>query len=139
VVVGNVKKIIVVFLVIGLISIAVNITTGRSICLLLNLTGIPCPSCGMTRAIISFIKGDLSGAFYYHPLFFLPTVVVLINYKKVRENKVVFNRLTFFFIAIFMVVYIIRFIKLFPDKEPFLFYQNGFFPMIFRFIKNSFN
>lgn len=138
-VVGNVKKIIIVFLVIGLISITVNITTDRSICLFLNLTGIPCPSCGMTRATISFIKGDLSGAFYNHPLFFLPAVVVLISHKKVRKNKAVFNWLVFSSIAVLLIVYIIRLVKLFPDKEPFLFYPNGLLPMIFRYIKNLFD
>ncbi|MCR5775616.1 MAG: DUF2752 domain-containing protein [Lachnospiraceae bacterium] len=30
--------------------------------------GIPCPMCGITRALASVLKGDFAGAFYYHPL-----------------------------------------------------------------------
>ncbi|MDQ2088061.1 DUF2752 domain-containing protein [Herbivorax sp. ANBcel31] len=133
------KKIIVIFVVVGLISVGLSLITDKSICVFLNLTGLPCPSCGMTRAVILFVKGDLSGAFYYHPLFFLPFVVVLINYKKVRQNKVIFNGLVYALIAIFLVVYIIRLVKLFPDKEPFLFYSDGLLPMVFQFIKSLFN
>ena len=30
--------------------------------------GIPCPLCGITRALLSLLDGDISMAFYYHPL-----------------------------------------------------------------------
>lgn len=40
------------------------------------LTGISCPGCGMTRAILAFLRGDLKQAFYYHPLFILPFVAI---------------------------------------------------------------
>ena len=32
------------------------------------LFGIPCPFCGMTRAFLCLLSGDLTTAFYYHPL-----------------------------------------------------------------------
>ena len=42
------------------------------------LTGIPCPGCGMTRAILSITKGDFHGAFSYNPFsFFLLFMVVI--------------------------------------------------------------
>jgi len=42
------------------------------------ITGIPCPGCGFTRACFSLCKGDIAGAFYYHPLWpvLLPTLIV---------------------------------------------------------------
>ena len=41
------------------------------------LTGIPCPGCGMTRAMLSLTKGDFRGAFGYNPFsFFLLFMVV---------------------------------------------------------------
>lgn len=42
------------------------------------LTGIPCPGCGMTRAILSITKGDFHRAFGYNPFsFFLLFMVVV--------------------------------------------------------------
>ena len=34
------------------------------------LTGVPCPGCGMTRALLHAARLDFIGAFYYHPLWF---------------------------------------------------------------------
>lgn len=35
------------------------------------ITGIPCPSCGMTRAVAAALHLDFKKAFEYHPLFLL--------------------------------------------------------------------
>ncbi len=40
------------------------------------LTGLPCPGCGMTRALSSLLVGDVSSAFYFHPLVFVLLAVV---------------------------------------------------------------
>ncbi len=32
------------------------------------LFGIPCPCCGITRAMISLLKGNIRESFYYHPV-----------------------------------------------------------------------
>lgn len=37
-------------------------------CPLLFFWGIPCPFCGMTRAFLCVLRGDLLTAFYFHPL-----------------------------------------------------------------------
>lgn len=44
-------------------------------CVFYETLGIPCPTCGMTRAVLSAIKLDFGEAFGYHPLF--PTLPVL--------------------------------------------------------------
>ena len=42
-------------------------------CLFRMLLRAPCPGCGMTRALVSLLRGDLGAAFSYHPMvFFLP-------------------------------------------------------------------
>ena len=40
-------------------------------CPIRYVTGISCAGCGMTRAWLSLLKGDLSAALAYHPLFWL--------------------------------------------------------------------
>ena len=37
-------------------------------CLLNTVTGIPCPSCGLTRSGLALGHGDIIDAFRFHPL-----------------------------------------------------------------------
>ena len=46
-------------------------------CLLKTLFRIPCPGCGMTRAYVSLLHGDILQAFQWHPMFWsLPLLIV---------------------------------------------------------------
>ena len=48
-------------------------------CVFLYLFGIPCPGCGMTRALHSLFRLDLVQAFQYHPLVFtMPYVLAYV-------------------------------------------------------------
>jgi hypothetical protein len=44
---------------------------GTGICILKHTTGIPCPSCGSTRAVLSILHGNLLQALHWNPLGFL--------------------------------------------------------------------
>ncbi len=46
-------------------------------CVFLTLTSIPCPGCGMTRALISAITLDFSRAFSYHMMFWSVPILYL--------------------------------------------------------------
>jgi uncharacterized protein DUF2752 len=37
------------------------------LCLLKSLTGIPCPTCGLTRAICNALHGDWAASLAFHP------------------------------------------------------------------------
>lgn len=39
-----------------------------SLCLFLDLTGLPCPGCGMTRGLVALLSLDFARALRYHPL-----------------------------------------------------------------------
>lgn len=39
-----------------------------SVCGLRNATGLPCPTCGMTRAFVRLTHGDWGGAWHVNPL-----------------------------------------------------------------------
>ncbi|MBR1623801.1 MAG: DUF2752 domain-containing protein [Pseudobutyrivibrio sp.] len=52
------------------------VLSGIYVCPFRLLVGIPCPCCGITRAILSALKGDFDLAFYYHPLW-LPAIIAI--------------------------------------------------------------
>lgn len=63
---------------------------------------------------MAFLNRDFSMAFKYHPLFWLPSVVLVVSII----NKKYFKKLLLVSIIIFIVVYIMRMIMFFPDIEP---------------------
>lgn len=46
-------------------------------CLFRACTGVPCPSCGMSRAWLAIIQCDPLAAFSYHPMFWLIPVLAV--------------------------------------------------------------
>ena len=65
------------------------------LCMIRNVTGYPCPGCGMTRAHIEVLKLNFKKAFYYHPLFIFPSIIHISKYyffcsdfsKKIENSK----------------------------------------------------
>jgi len=49
-----------------------------SVCLFRNVTGIPCPSCGTTHAVISIATGDFRKAFHENILGFPVAAMLLV-------------------------------------------------------------
>lgn len=45
-----------------------RLAAGPILCLFRRTTGVPCPSCGLTRATAHLLHGDLVGALRLHPL-----------------------------------------------------------------------
>jgi len=52
---------------------------GVPVCLFRALSGLPCPGCGLTRALSSLLDGRAAAAFAYHPFVFilLPLFVLM--------------------------------------------------------------
>lgn len=72
------------------------------------VTGIACPGCGMTRAVISLIRFDFKDAIMYHPMVFtLPLIIILYLFRN-NVNKRLFNSLLIVIIAAFIITYIVR-------------------------------
>lgn len=51
-----------------------------SFCLFKELTGIPCPACGTTRAVVSLLSGDMSNAFLYNPCAVLLVLLIAVQF-----------------------------------------------------------
>ncbi len=52
-------------------------------CIFYKITGLKCPSCGVTRMCFSILKGDFNAAYNYNRLIFIliPLIVVYFGYK----------------------------------------------------------
>jgi hypothetical protein len=48
--------------------------------MLKNLTGLPCPFCGGTRAVFALLRGDLLQAFWFNPLATIGLLLALPGY-----------------------------------------------------------
>ncbi len=118
---------VIVFAVVGVIGIMFNIIFGESICLFTQILGIPCPSCGMTRAYLSLFQLDIKGAFWYHPLVPVPILICILSYYRKLSSRIIF-----IFIGLFIFVWIVRMILLFPNQiEPMIFDGESIVPTVF--------
>ncbi len=74
-------------------------------CPIKYVTGISCAGCGMSRAVLSLLRGDLRSAFYYHPLFWiLPLVGVLLLFSR-KIPKTIMRVILTGVGALFLLVY----------------------------------
>ncbi|MFA9453899.1 MAG: DUF2752 domain-containing protein [Candidatus Aminicenantaceae bacterium] len=48
-------------------------------CSFLDLTGLPCPGCGLTRSVVATVHGDLAGSWGFHRLGALTVLYILIQ------------------------------------------------------------
>ena len=77
-------------------------------CPIKYITGISCAGCGMSRAWISLLHFNIHDAFMYHPLFFLPPVVVIVMLLKSKINIKFYKIFMFTIAGAFVIVYLYR-------------------------------
>ena len=59
-------------------------------CPIRAVTGVICPSCGMSRAWLAALRLDLEAAFFYHPMFWIVPVVAvlwLFGFQPLRSKR----------------------------------------------------
>ena len=89
-------------------------------CPILYLTGISCAGCGMSRAWLSLLRGDLAGAFAYHPLFWLPVPAAALLLLQRRMPRRVFRWGIGIVCVLFILVYLVRLLWL---EDPVVVFQ----------------
>jgi hypothetical protein len=77
-------------------------------CPIKYITGISCAGCGMSRAWVSLLHFNIHDAFMYHPLFFLPPVVVIVMLFKSKINIKFYKIFMFTMAGAFVIVYLYR-------------------------------
>ena len=57
-------------------------------CPIMYLIKIPCPTCGMTRAILSLVRFDIKGYMAYNPMaFFMITAAFFLIHRNILGRK----------------------------------------------------
>ena len=77
-------------------------------CPIKYITGISCAGCGMSRAWIALLHFNIHEAFMYHPLFFLPPVVVIFMLLRSKINIKFYKIFMFTMAGAFVIVYLYR-------------------------------
>lgn len=77
-------------------------------CPIKYIMGISCAGCGMSRAWIALLHFNIHEAFMYHPLFFLPPVVVIFMLLKSKINIKFYKIFMFTMAGAFVIVYLYR-------------------------------
>lgn len=97
------------------------------------IIGLPCPACGMTRALIALLTLNVEKAFYYHPMiFFVAPLLAVYFYYKIRKpekvKKLFYPALIIILLSVFLFVF--RVLKA-PGQAPLEFNRHN--------ILNTFN
>ena len=82
-------------------------------CPLQHFTGVPCPGCGMSRAVFALLRLDFAAAFRYHPMIFvLPPVLLyaLFGKKPLLGSKTRERVLLWGTMALWAAVWLVRLI-----------------------------
>lgn len=106
-------------------------------CPIKALTGVSCPSCGMTRAWFNLLRLDFNRAFYYHPLFSFPLFFAIIYFFKDKFSK---KFLRFLFVLGLLIVFIVYFIRIMDPRDSIVVFRphESIIYRIFIYLKNLF-
>ncbi len=129
------KKLLLLYLAIGIfIIIMYFIPSDHSLCIFRNVTGFPCPGCGLTRAGRYLLHFEFQKSFEFHPLF-IPLALILALYSlqlfgidsktRIIARLMADKRFWAITLCLFLTVYAIRMIILYPDVPPMVYDENS--------------
>jgi hypothetical protein len=94
---------------------------GDTLCFFKLVYGVPCPGCGMTRALSALLGGDFAAALAFHPLVpIVPLLALVVVFRKRRPFRMLYRSDVFWAgcAACFMLVWAVRMLVFFPDTPP---------------------
>lgn len=105
-------------------------------CLSVIVTGFPCPGCGMTRAVLYLLRGQLKRSWALNPAAGLwvawAVCFAFERYIRGRKSKMLIRAL--YGIALFMIAaYLIRMGMYFPDRPPYVYTRDNLFSKMIPF------
>lgn len=118
------------------------------LCPLRAVTGIPCPSCGLTRALAQLERGHLAQALKFHP--FSPLLLVLAlalfgllllelaTHKSIIRNPLKSGRNIYFLFVVVVIFQIARTVIFFADGGWAIFWHENIFARLLALVKMVF-
>ena len=107
-------------------------------CLIVFLTGCPCPGCGMTRALIQALCFNFERAFYFHPLWpCIPVFGGIYLWAYLKDREKVKTVIAVVFASALAVTYVVRLFAGPADIMAFDF-EKGMIYRAFAFLKKIF-
>lgn len=103
-------------------------------CPLLVTTGFPCPGCGLTRAGLYLLKGNIVQAAVINPSIFLVMLFLLYcgYFRYIRGTKIKgFSLALGIFAAAAVAIYAYRMYLYFPDRAPYVYHRKNLLAEIF--------
>lgn len=108
----NNKRNTIIIATVTIVAVALLILLDIYKCPLDYILGIPCPMCGMTRAFIAAVSGDIISAFHYHPLWIVIILgvlfIILYELRVIRIPKIAFNIICVILGVLLVLCYIVR-------------------------------
>lgn len=118
-------------------SVSIVILLFNTKCIFKSIIGVPCPGCGLTRAWISFIKGNISEAFYWHPLFLMILALAILILLYFKGSFIKYRRYILIaivtIVGLYIIVYIVRMVILFPSVEPLDYNRQSFIDRLINY------
>lgn len=101
-----------IFIICGIVALYTVLSViGIPTCPSKVLLGIPCPGCGISRALMSAIQLDFASAFEYNPLWILvPVALIAITVLSVYDKNRAVEIIVIVFFVIAIAIYIYRMI-----------------------------
>lgn len=97
-------------------------------CPMLSVTGLPCAGCGLTRAVLYLLQGQIGRAASINPMCF-PIIVFLIYcgyFRYIKGTKIKWFPFLFaLLLAAMLVFYAVRMYLYFPDRVPYVYTRNN--------------
>ena len=88
-----------------LFSSSKDIENSHSFCVFLNVTGLPCPGCGITKSIYFLFTGNIEKSIHYHAGgILLPVLLVSVPFfkHKLTSDKYIYCGIAFLFFAYYL-------------------------------------
>ena len=94
----------------------------RAFCPMVILTGLPCPGCGLSRAVWYLLTGQIRRSFLLHPLgvFWILFILYFFVNRYFLGKKVTKAMLIYLCILLLatLFLYFFRMVTIFPDRPP---------------------
>lgn len=108
-------------------------------CYVVELTGFPCPACGLTRAGFAVLRGHFHDACQLH-IFIYPiigmAIVAIVKRYFLKQDLKILKKYLVMLLILMVIYYIYRMIRFFPGDPPMSFYNNNLLRRILFLYQN---